>query len=79
MPFSAWLSAAMTAPTPVSALVYSSTPVEAGVYLLIRINILLVNIQLLESLIFLGVCTILIVGGTAILEIVIKKLLPCQL
>jgi len=73
------LPAAIAAPKPVSALVHSSTPVTAGVYLLIRINILLVNIQLLESLIFLGECTILIVGGTAILEIVIKKLLPCQL
>lgn len=65
----------MAAPTPVSALVHSSTLVTAGVYLLIRINILLANLQILEALIFLGTFTILMAGGAAIFEIDKKKII----
>nr|ASN74412.1 NADH dehydrogenase subunit 5 [Armadillidium nasatum] len=73
IPFSAWLPAAMAAPTPVSALVHSSTLVTAGVYLLIRFSNLMQCFSILSLLIYLGVLTTLMASLSALFEPDLKK------
>ena len=76
IPFSRWLPAAIAAPTPVSALVHSSTLVTAGVYLLIRFNYFLTYSNLaLTVLLILSAATTLIAGLAAITENDIKKII----
>lgn len=70
VPFSSWLPAAILAPTPVSALVHSSTLVTAGVYLLYRYSPAPSTL-----LILVGLFTTLIAGLSAISECDTKKII----
>nr|YP_009353191.1 NADH dehydrogenase subunit 5 [Hierodula patellifera]AOY36171.1 NADH dehydrogenase subunit 5 [Hierodula patellifera] len=74
IPFSAWLPAAMAAPTPVSALVHSSTLVTAGVYLLIRFSKAFPS-WLLNFLLVISVLTMFMSGLGANFEYDLKKII----
>nr|AHC94327.1 NADH dehydrogenase subunit 5 [Nerita fulgurans] len=76
IPFSAWLPAAMAAPTPVSALVHSSTLVTAGIFILIRFYYLLAAWPLFNFLaLFIGTITLLMAGIGANHEHDLKKII----
>nr|YP_010960291.1 NADH dehydrogenase subunit 5 [Rhynchophorus phoenicis]WNH29324.1 NADH dehydrogenase subunit 5 [Rhynchophorus phoenicis] len=74
IPFSAWLPAAMAAPTPVSALVHSSTLVTAGVYLLIRFSESIPEYYM-QKLMLASLLTMFMSGYAANFEFDLKKII----
>jgi NADH-ubiquinone oxidoreductase chain 5 len=74
IPFSSWLPAAIAAPTPVSALVHSSTLVTGGVYLLIRFSPA-INSWLCTFLLRFSGLTMFMAGLGANLEYDLRKII----
>nr|YP_009059111.1 NADH dehydrogenase subunit 5 [Filchnerella beicki]AGN71686.1 NADH dehydrogenase subunit 5 [Filchnerella beicki] len=75
IPFSSWLPAAMAAPTPVSALVHSSTLVTANVYLLIRFSPMLESFNFGWFLLLIGCMTMFMAGLDANFEFDLKNII----
>lgn len=73
-PFSSWLPAAIAAPTPISALVHSSTLVTAGIFILYQLWPLWDNWFFLYNLQIISLVTLFYRGSRALCEQDIKKI-----
>ena len=74
-PFSSWLTGAMVAPTPVSALLHSSTMVKAGVYAILRMSPMMKDTAAANMLMYMGGMTFLVTALIAISQSNGKKVL----
>ena len=74
LPLHVWLPDAMEGPTPVSALIHAATMVAAGIYMLCRINLLMVPAAL-DVIMWTGTATALYAALCAITQSDIKKVL----
>jgi len=74
LPLQVWLPDAMEGPTPVSALIHAATMVAAGIYMLCRIDVLMVP-EALNVIMWIGTATALYAALCAIVQRDIKKVL----
>ncbi|MBL4935983.1 NADH-quinone oxidoreductase subunit L [Clostridium sp. YIM B02515] len=75
MPFQSWLLGAMVAPTPVSALLHSSTMVKAGVYLIIKLSPAYAGTKLGTAIALYGGITFLLCSAIAVTQRNAKRIL----
>jgi NADH-quinone oxidoreductase subunit L len=76
LPLYTWLPDAMAGPTPVSALIHAATMVTAGIYLIIRSNVLFIMAPFTNDIIMvIGLTTAIFAGLIAFKQNDIKKVL----
>jgi NADH-quinone oxidoreductase subunit L len=76
IPLFTWLPDAMAGPTPVSALIHAATMVTAGIYMVIRSNVLYSLAPFtLEVVAIIGMATVLLSASIGLLQNDIKKVL----
>nr|YP_010128468.1 NADH dehydrogenase subunit 5 [Aleyrodes shizuokensis]QPO06178.1 NADH dehydrogenase subunit 5 [Aleyrodes shizuokensis] len=74
IPFSSWLTEAMAAPTPISALVHSSTLVTAGIFLIIRFEQTMKYTNLNFYMMLMSMMTLIMASMNSITEWDLKKI-----
>jgi len=75
VPFQSWLLGAMVAPTPVSALLHSSTMVKAGVFLIVKLSPAFAGTNLGTSIALYGGFTFLVCSMLAVQQRNAKRIL----